>query len=505
MSNPVVVRGDIEGSFDRISYDKGAQVLWMFEAWLTEERFREGVRTYLKRHAGGNATSQDFFAALGEAAGKRDYALKAFANFIEQSGVPLVDVSLQCRGKTIAVGLSQQRLRPLGSNAPEREWTTPACFRYGIAGKAYVQCTEVTNPAREVPLAEARACPDWLLANAGGLGYYVARYDAALGKRLLAQAAKLPEREATALASDAAVLAESGLLTLDAALEWSDALLAHPSPVVRHAAVKLLFGLKAEWLNPKQQRRKKQVSAQRLQPLARGLGWVGKAQEPEAVGTLRIEALKLAAELETDGKLRAEARTLALRWIEDAESVPAATVEAILDTAARFADGATYERLEAAALATQDRRHRRSLQAALAKVRDPMLRARAFLLAVEGSGGAGRMEGRDALLFVDDALEDEANRRAAFAFLRQNYDALVAKVPAEATSNFIRPLGLLCTRTDREAFTRFFGERAAKLPGGERRYRQALERIELCVAAREAASPVATVRPAAIRRTLKTK
>src|SRR5438067_2885231 len=82
--NPVVEKNELFGAFDAITYNKGAAVLSMFEARFTPERFRDGVRRFLKRHASGTATSADFFRALGEASGGGRAALDVFRGFVQQ-------------------------------------------------------------------------------------------------------------------------------------------------------------------------------------------------------------------------------------------------------------------------------------------------------------------------------------------------------------------------------------------------------------------------------------
>ena len=55
---PVNARGDIFNAFDSITYEKGATVIGMFEAWIGEEPFRRGVQSYLEARADGSATSR---------------------------------------------------------------------------------------------------------------------------------------------------------------------------------------------------------------------------------------------------------------------------------------------------------------------------------------------------------------------------------------------------------------------------------------------------------------
>src|SRR5262249_23762640 len=111
--NPVLAKGDIGGAFDSITYQKGSQVLAMFETAMTPELFRDGVRRFIAKHADGNATADDFVAALA-AAGGGAKVVEAFNTFIRQPGVPLVDVALGCQGAP-SLTLSQTRFKPRGS------------------------------------------------------------------------------------------------------------------------------------------------------------------------------------------------------------------------------------------------------------------------------------------------------------------------------------------------------------------------------------------------------
>ena len=89
---------------------------------------------------------------------------------------------------------------------------------------------------------------------------------------------------------------------------------------------------------------------------------------------------------------------------------------------------------------------------------------------------------------IDAALEDDVNRVSAFTYLRKNFEAINARLPQDTAANFITTLGRACAVGQRDAFSDFFKERSTQFIGGPRRYTQALERIELCVAARAAPS-----------------
>jgi aminopeptidase N len=472
--NPVTEKTEIWGAFDGITYNKGAAVLAMFENAFSPEKFREGVRAFLKRHAWANATSMDFIRALGEAAGKEAQALGAFRSFIEQPGVPLIDVALHCTSEGASLDLYQRRLRPLGSSASELEWSTPLCVRYAKS----TRCTDMKNGAQTLALPEATSCPAWVLGNAGGRAHYVPRYDGATGEKLRKGAAALSPNEMVSALVDARVLSESGLMSLGEALAWADAGLAHPSPVARVFALDLIGERRDAWLTPLDAAAKRDIVARRLRPLASELGWSEQPGESDDVRELRPHVMRTAALSDEDGRVRAQARELASAWLGNHDAVPATLTSAVLITAARFGDAELFERLVGVLTTTQDLRERDYVREAIAKARDGKLRARALGLTLQSE-----LNGRDALELLLEELDDAANRRPALEFLRANYDALVTKLPEDSMATVMRVVGEICTPEERELFTGMFKERAAKYLDGPRQYRQSLERMDLCIAA----------------------
>ena len=82
--------------FDSITYGKGASVLKQLVHTLGEETFRLGVSAYLKKHAYGNTTLEDFTDSLAEEADKDvDGWVDAW---LHRAGVNTVTVSRECDG-----------------------------------------------------------------------------------------------------------------------------------------------------------------------------------------------------------------------------------------------------------------------------------------------------------------------------------------------------------------------------------------------------------------------
>ncbi|PLX89580.1 MAG: aminopeptidase N [Desulfuromonas sp.] len=88
-------------------YNKGGEVIRMLQTLLGREKFIAGVQLYLRRHDGQAATTDDFIAAMEEAAG-RD--LKQFRRWYDQAGTPQVSLASEYDAdkKTLTLQFSQQ-------------------------------------------------------------------------------------------------------------------------------------------------------------------------------------------------------------------------------------------------------------------------------------------------------------------------------------------------------------------------------------------------------------
>jgi len=73
-------------------YEKGAEVVRMYQTLLGRENFRKGMDLYFRRHDGQAVTCDDFRAAMADANG-RDLA--QFERWYSQAGTPLVKVQVQ--------------------------------------------------------------------------------------------------------------------------------------------------------------------------------------------------------------------------------------------------------------------------------------------------------------------------------------------------------------------------------------------------------------------------
>lgn len=114
---PVKRADEINQIFDAISYSKGSCVLRMISTYVGEDTFMEGVRRYLKKHAYGNTRTDDLWAALSEASGKK--IDEVMTTWTKKVGFPVVTVTEDEAKSTIH--LKQNRFLRTGDTKPQED------------------------------------------------------------------------------------------------------------------------------------------------------------------------------------------------------------------------------------------------------------------------------------------------------------------------------------------------------------------------------------------------
>ena len=302
---PIAGNDDIANAFDGITYQKGAAVIGMFEGWVGEEGFRQGIRRYLSSHAWGNATADDFVSSIAEAV-KNPTVVPAFRSFLDQPGVPLVTVDLRCGGGVPTLVLSQKRFLPTGSTGSSREtWQLPVCARTGDPG-APVACTLLAGASGS--LALPGPCPARVLANAGD-GYYRVLYEGSLlGKVLADNGRHLTPGERVATLSDAAALARSGDVPMATALALVPVFANDPDRAVVEAIQKIAASPRDVLVSDEMGPRYRQFVSDAFGARAHGLGWVPRPGEDEDTQLLRAALVPFVANEGDEPALVAQAK-----------------------------------------------------------------------------------------------------------------------------------------------------------------------------------------------------
>jgi alanyl aminopeptidase len=484
----ILSQDDIDTAFDGITYQKGAAVLTMFEAWVGAGKFQAGVRRYLAAHRYGSATVRDFLTALE--AESRPGVAAAFSTFLDQAGVPLVEVSLDCGNGGARIGLLQKRLLPIGSKGSADEvWKIPVCVRGGDESGRGRSCEllEKASGTMEVPSPSGAAsdCPGWLLANDGAVGYYRALYGGKLLDRLLAVADSeltLPER--VGLLRDVNALSKTGALPMSVALSLVPRFSNEPERPMLQATLRIAADPSKHLVPPALWPEYARFVSKSFGRRARQLGFVPRPGEDDDARILRVALVPFVADKGDEPGLQQEARRLALRWLDDRSAIDADMVGPVLRVAARHGDRELFDRFAKAVRTAPARRDRIQLYNALGLFPEPALVERALPLFLSKETDARES---DAILFAASGEED--GRQAFWNFVKANYDAIVARLPREETQVIPYLASGFCDAAHRRDVAEFFRGRAEKLPGGSRRLAQSLETIDLCIASRAVQEP----------------
>ena len=189
----------VELNFDGITYAKGASALRQLVAFVGEEDFLAGVRTYFAEHAWGNTELDDLLHHL-EAASGRDLSFFT-TQWLQQAGVNTLAAEWDADGDTFTrFGIRQwaseqwptlrrHRIALGFYDLVDGRLTRTRRFEFDIDG-AYTEVPEVVGQAR----------PDLLLLNDDDLTYAKIRLDAGSLATLVAHVHELDDELARALA-----------------------------------------------------------------------------------------------------------------------------------------------------------------------------------------------------------------------------------------------------------------------------------------------------------------
>ncbi|MDQ3347107.1 MAG: M1 family metallopeptidase [Acidobacteriota bacterium] len=453
--------------FDAIAYEKGAAVLRMVEAWVGEEAFRTGVNAYIDRFKYGNATAEDFWGTLTATTGKP--VDRVMAGFVEQPGVPIVTAAVACAGGRGTVELQEERRRPGAGRraAPPRRWTIPVCVK-----------TPDGNTTREIAASTARlsldSCPAWVMANAGGRGYYRVLSSPETLRSLAGAINSLQPAERISLLADEWALVRAGRHDIEAFMD-----LAAGFKGERNASVvsRLVAALRAIGDNVSASASRPAYNtwvAALLGPSLQELGWSPAASEDSETRTLRASLISILGEVAADGEVVAKSRSLVLQELAAPGTTDATMLNAAVQVAARHGDAALYERyLQRTRAATTPEEHDRYMYA-LAGFSDPALVERTMVHAL-----GPQVRSQDAQLLLGALVDNPDARKPAWRLMRERWAEVQKKGGGFAgAGHVIGALGSLCDIASLQEVRQFF--RKNKVPTAARTLQQSLERIEQC-------------------------
>jgi aminopeptidase N len=369
---PVVSAEQAIQAFDSITYNKGAAVVTMLEAYVGADNFRNGVRAYMRKHALGNTVDSNLWREIQAVAGKP--VLNIEHDFTRQAGVPLVRVEPAGRESRLVAGQFAEDPDSL-KGAPETRWHLPLAI--SASGHA---------PATIVLAGSALVQGTAPLVNAGGTAYARVAYPPAAAAALADRMAQMSPMDQLTLMNDAWALGQSGYAPAQNLLTYIAKLPADADPVVWDRAVGLLVTVDRAYGHDPSQSNFRREALKLLETAAAAVGTVPRVGESPNTASLRSDVWLAQVRFGDVAALSRAQRIFASGQGSIADQ------RAALDIVGLAANESTFDSLLKRAQAAHDPLEKNRILKAMALATDPSLSARMVDIALgpdapAGSGG----------------------------------------------------------------------------------------------------------------------
>ncbi|MCA0892831.1 M1 family metallopeptidase [Microbulbifer agarilyticus] len=484
IQQPVRDNAEIGKTFDSVTYNKGAAVLAMVEAFVGEDRFRDGVRHHIQRFEHSVATSSQFFESM--AAGSNEPRLQqVLQSFVEEVGAPTVDVEVSCSDDGAKLTATQSRYRPLGAEFPvDTIWQLPLCYKTGDSEA----CELISEEKTEIELA---SCPDYLMPNARSAGYYRWNLDADSWAKLLANRDALSVSELVNLSDSSTSAFKAGKLKSGAYVDILRALAKHENYEVASSVGDVLQKLRLSLLDGEATEDYRIFVEDMYAPRLTELRMEHSSDDSPMTRLDRRDTIDLMAmEAESErvieilDKLGRE-HISAIEAGDEANSMPDDWINVALRGTAINADYDLLVRMEDMALSTSDQMLRDRMLYALSKSKDTKYIEHMFteLLFDERLSGHDRAR---MIVFMFPYNRDLQDR--SFDFLVDNTDLVTEGIGGLFKHYTASAAKQFCNESQRQKAANFFAGAEEKIPGITRAANQSLEMIDQCIALRNANS-----------------
>jgi len=480
---PILSNNDISTAFDGITYSKGGAVLSMFENFLGREDFRQGVRNYMQEFQYGAATADDFIRHLAAASTSqpKDVVIEAFNSFIEQPGLPLIEMSSQCTDVGVNINLRQSRFFPLGSSGDrDQVWSVPVCLSTGNGETTSKTCLMLTQ--KELDFKLPQACPEWIMPNASSAGYYRFSMHMDDWNKLLANSDRQNTEEMMAILGSLTGAFNSGDLDIETLMSIAPQLIASPDWQVATSPIDHMNFMYDRMATDGQ----KQVLEQRFAEFySSKLDDTGlEVTENRDKARLQAALVTFLAETAKQPGLREVLVKMAVAYTgygADGEIHPAVVNPIIIETALAVAvdelGDEFVDHLQRLALGSTDAVVRGRTLSAIGNTKEPdkakEIRELVF--------SADLRDNEIYNILFPQAMMVET-RDDTWEWFQQNIDKILERVPEAAWGRMTMVGDAFCDAEKQAEIDEFFGERIGDMMGGPRSLAKTLEGIDLCIA-----------------------
>ena len=470
---PVGHPDEVEQRFDKITYEKGGSLEFQIHQYVGDTPFYGGAHVYLERYSHGNAEVTDLWDALEE--GVRKAGLDIPVRHIMDAwfltdGHPVVTVSPS--GTAGALTLSQERFAFLGrENHAGQLWPIPLQLRYAAEdGSIRMEKLIFAQKELDVPLKKGFL---YVVANAGGSGFYRVRYSPGLLSSLLsAPFERMEVIERFNLVNDSWALVRAQKLGADVYLDLVQRLSGEKDPSVWSIIGGSLQAFHGITSGTDRTAFKKLIRGL-VRPVFKELGWTPKPAESTAARELRGSLAALLGTVGEDEEVQSAAAGLFASWKKDRGSVDPNVVPALVSTLAYTGSKTLFDEFLALSRAARTDQEKLRFLRALGEFRERDLFGRAIEMMVS------EVKPDDAPYILGAYLVTEHAGRATWDAIRGNWEKVSRRFPASATVRMIEGCSALDTPELAAEVKQFFAR--TTVPQGEMAVAQMLERLSVNV------------------------
>jgi len=477
---PIASSGDIYNAFDGITYGKGATVLRMTEAWIGPDVFRDAIRTYMKDNAHGVVTTAALMSAFQQASGKDVYAM--LSGFVDQPGVPLVDVALDC-SSTPTLKLSQSRYLPMASGATdEGAWRVPMCVGYPKEGAVATQCTLLEGREPATLELDTTTCPTWVLPNANFESYVLFRLEEATTTALVGSSTdQLSLRQQLGLYANLSALLSAKSLAPETYYAMALRLVkTTDDPFLLNRAVGTLSGLGGVARREGKEAEFAKMAAELMRPKLDALGFEPVDGEEPQAASLRSTLLRTLGGAGDDPYVIAQAKSVVGAFIDDPDSVPSWRAQWVVPIAARNGDAELFDGFMAAIARAKTPVARRRALGALGYFNDPALQERAMAMFLTDDVRSSEFWSVFGPMFSSDETYERM-----WTWFTANYDAVMTKLGPMSARGIVGVGRGFCDEEGKQKVLEFFNDELVQANSGMERNRSlVLESIDSCMTMR---------------------
>lgn len=449
--------------FDALTYGKGSSVLRMMEQFIGEDSFRRGVGNYLTEHSYANTVTDDLWRGLESAS---DVPVRKVMNpWIHQRGYPQVDVSVV--GKEVR--LEQRRHLAIPDETDTTLWPIPMKLRGEIDGAPFETNFLFDELSTVVTL---EAAPAFLVANAGGHGYFRPKYGNVELATLVARLGELDDLERFSLLDDTWAFVESGEGEVGQFLRLVDAYRDEPQLSIYQRMLRHIDKISHHLVSAEVRPRFEAWLAELLTPAFSRLTWDRQADDTDLTRRLRGQLIGALGRLAGVAEVVERSQGIGAAWLIEPNGLDPDVAQASVLILAGTRGPEIWDDLVKAYDNTDNPQRQLRILHAMA--------AAGFEETVDATVEAvvdGDLRSQDAAWVCGELLASRRAGEYAWSRIRSQWPEVTAKMPSMTLYRMLEGLPSLSAPAVAADVMAFFAE--TPLAAQERALSQQLERLQI--------------------------